>query len=81
MTFIHSSLLRYKDPISFSNFKFPFLVTKSTNLGNFLNNLMFLATKYAVLSSLLSRLNSSGDILVSNSVGKTSQLAFLKLTL
>ena len=70
-----------KNPIHFSKFKFSFLVTKSTNLGNFLNNLVFLAAKYTVLSCLLSRLNSSGDTLVSNSVGQISRLAFLKLTL
>ena len=73
------TLSTYKNSTSFLKFRIPSLVTRSTKFGNFLNDMSFLATKYAMLALLLSRLSSSSDTLVSISFRSTSA-GILKLT-
>ena len=73
------TLSTYKNSTSFLKFRIPSLVTRSTKFGNFLNDISFLATKYAMLALLLSRLSSSSDTLVSISFRSTSA-GILKLT-
>ena len=69
-----TSLLAYKNPIFFLEFKFPSLLTRSIKFGNFFYNISVLATKYEIITSLLILLNSSGDKV--NSFWSTSTSIF-----